>query len=55
MIFVFSVDSSMHVDVDKNNDPEHNRIPHTNWIIGLFLWHINYCRSFDAKSFLYIY
>ena len=22
---------------------------------GLVLWHINYCRLFNAKSFLYIY
>ena len=22
---------------------------------GLVLWHINHCRSFNAKSFLYIY
>ena len=23
--------------------------------IGLVLWHINHCRLFNAKSFLYIY
>ena len=22
---------------------------------GLVLWHINHCKLFDAKSFLYIY
>ena len=29
-------------------------IPTTVWF-GWFLWHINYCRLFDAKSSFYLY
>ena len=25
------------------------------WLVGWVLWHVNHCRLFNAKSFLYIY
>ena len=28
---------------------------HSSFYVGLALWHIKPCRSFNAKSFLYIY